>query len=87
MGDASPIVCRSDGLWSGSIVDCQIVECPAALPPSSAVEVSISSKYGGDLVWKCAPGYVKLAGDERRSCQATGLWSGQALSCIGKGLI
>ena len=84
---SSTTVCLSSGVWSRTLAKCQVIECAGIVPASSVQQVSIVKTYGGNAVWKCASGFVKTSGNEIRSCQAGGTWSGTELACRGKEIV
>jgi len=63
--------CRSDGVWTGDEVDCQLVRCPALLPIAQLVETNWDNSYGAVIEFKCPRGY-QLRGAPAIQCQ--GKW-------------
>ena len=43
-------------------------------------------KFEAEISSKCLPGYKIKSGDETRTCQASGSWSGDPLHCEGKNM-
>ena len=84
VGDVSRVECMANGLWSGQLADCRLIECSTLLVPIYAVLVSLNSTYGGYLELKCAPGFVQYGGKATRYCGDGGEWNGSALLCRGK---
>ncbi len=54
--------------------------CAAPMPPDGGVVVAPSVAVGAVASYVCVAGYV-LAGPSTRTCQANGLWSGEAPIC------
>ena len=62
---------------SNAAKDCGTLEAPG----NGAVSVT-KSTLGGTATYSCKTGYLR-SGDEVRTCQATGRWSGTSASCQG----
>ena len=73
--------CQNDGTWSGSAPTCTRVVC-SNLPSPANGQVSFSSglAVGSRATYTCSSGYV-LVGEESRTCQSDGNWSGRAPIC------
>lgn len=87
VSEVTHATCLSSGLWSGHFEDCQVVECPVLLVPTSVTELQRTATYGGKLVWSCSSGYTVERGNHTRQCQANGQWSGEELKCKGTSIL
>ncbi|CAI8000473.1 Sushi, von Willebrand factor type A, EGF and pentraxin domain-containing protein 1, partial [Geodia barretti] len=72
--------CQADSTWSGQAPTCQISMCSNLEPPQNGNIVTTSTQFGGKATYSCTEGY-QLEGDEVRTCQANGFWSGSAPFC------
>ena len=63
-------------------VDCGTLTDPA----NGQVSHTTGTTFGQTATYSCDLGY-NLVGDNNRTCQATGRWSGNTLTCQGKLLI
>jgi len=73
--------CQPDGTWSGAAPTCSLVDCgPLSAPTSGSVSATITT-YGSIANYSCATGYGP-SGSSTRTCQANGIWSGTAPSCV-----
>ena len=57
--------------------------CSNLEPPQNGNIVTTSTQFGGRATYSCTEGY-QLEGDEVRTCQANGFWSGSAPFCSSK---
>ena len=57
--------------------------CSNLEPPQNGNIVTTSTQFGGKATYSCTEGY-QLEGDEVRTCQANGFWSGSAPFCSSK---
>ncbi|XP_031559986.1 uncharacterized protein LOC116296157 isoform X2 [Actinia tenebrosa] len=72
--------CKSDGMWSGGELVCQMVTCPAlaslteGLNISNQSCISQTSSYQDECRYTCGKGYI-LLGTVSKTCSSTGQWS------------
>lgn len=58
------------------------IECPSlSNPPNGSVSLN-GVTVGSLATYECDPGFI-LSGNQRRSCLATGRWSGSDPQCVG----
>ena len=65
-----------------TVVDCGTLTNPA----NGQVSHTAGTTFGQTATYSCDVGY-NLVGDNNRTCQATGRWSGNTPTCQGKLLI
>jgi hypothetical protein len=82
LSGAATRTCQANGTWSGSAPSCALVDCgPLDKPNNGAVAVTTTT-YNSTASYSCTTtGYV-LLGDDVRTCQASGSWTGSAPTCI-----
>ena len=68
----------SDAFLSLTAVDCGDLTDPA----NGRVDHTAGTSLGQTGIYSCNTGY-NLVGDDTRTCQATGNWSGSAPTCEG----
>ena len=73
--------CQSDGSWSGDAPTCTPIVCSNLPSPANGQVVISSLLVGSRATYTCSSGYV-LVGEESRTCQADGNWSGRAPTCL-----
>ena len=56
--------------------------CPELYDPDNGRVMITGSTYGSVAIYSCEPGY-ELVGDETRSCEEDGTWSGDEPTCEG----
>ncbi|CAD6196273.1 unnamed protein product [Caenorhabditis auriculariae] len=74
--------CGENGRWSGSIPNCYRKSC-GDLPQWKYGKVRLLNKttlYQSEVEYECLSGW-KLVGEQRRSCQSDGKWSGEEPVC------
>lgn len=76
----SEITCLSSGLWSSGSVHCEMVTCPQPVPISYGTINGLSLTYGAQIVYSCLLGF-ELIGEDTRTCEQSGVWSGQEPAC------
>ncbi|XP_065899134.1 uncharacterized protein [Dysidea avara] len=77
--------CQSDGSWSGNDTLCTRVTCPSLTDPNNGM---VTCSLGDDGVpsyedtcsFTCNTGY-ELTGNDTRTCQSDGSWSGSNAVC------
>ena len=74
--------CQSNGRWSGSLPQCELVDCGNPGTPSKGFRTVPNFKFGSAVSYSCTTGY-QLSGPQTRSCQANGKWSGTLAECVG----
>ncbi|KAL3867863.1 hypothetical protein ACJMK2_040709 [Sinanodonta woodiana] len=72
--------CQANGEWDNPIPVCEIVNCP---PPklTNGFPSGFQTGFGTTITFTCKKGY-RLDGSSIRTCQASGLWSGEEPVCI-----
>ena len=60
--------------------------CPELQPPANGLIVTTGTQFGSTATYSCLPGF-NLVGNEQRTCQANGFWSGIEPFCQGKSLV
>lgn len=71
---------------SSSCYSLAVISCGDLIgPPNGHVNVE-STQYQGIAKYECSSGY-ELSGEDVRTCQISGNWSGTRPQCIGKLLI
>ena len=74
-------LCRADGEWSGEEPRCS-VQCPDLPDPLNGT-VTQSGNFPGDTArYACIDGFEPTT--MRRTCLASGEWSGQEVTCQSK---
>ena len=60
-----------------------VVDCSALTnPPNGQVSTTGGTTFGQNATYSCNTGY-NLVGNNTRTCEATGNWSGSAPTCQG----
>ena len=72
--------CQSDGSWSGDAPTCTPIVCSNLPSPANGQVVISSLLVGSRATYTCSSGYV-LVGEDTRTCQSDGNWSGRAPIC------
>ncbi|CAL1545259.1 unnamed protein product [Lymnaea stagnalis] len=72
--------CLSSGNWDAPIPICETVECPAPKLSHGTIS-SFQRTYGTVVDFSCRGSY-RLEGASRRTCTATGEWSGDEPKCL-----
>ena len=74
-------ICQNDGSWSGSTPTCSRVVCSSLSNPTNGrVTFSSGVFVGSRATYTCDIGYF-IIGEDMRTCQTDGMWSGIAPSC------
>ncbi|XP_064386860.1 sushi, von Willebrand factor type A, EGF and pentraxin domain-containing protein 1-like [Halichondria panicea] len=74
-------MCLANGVWSSVKPTCKVVDCGALeYPTNGKVVILQGTTFDQPAVYSCNEGYT-LNGDARRTCTASGHWSGSAPSC------
>ncbi|XP_019624498.1 PREDICTED: uncharacterized protein LOC109470157 [Branchiostoma belcheri] len=80
--------CQTDATWSGNDAVCIGVQCPALSIPANgriSCDNGSSFRFPENCSFSCDPGYeIHERGNNSRTCQADGTWSGSDVTCIGK---
>jgi hypothetical protein len=72
--------CGANRSWSPA-VSCNPVTCPALVAPTrGSIITSDGNNFGSTANYSCTS--ATLAGDQNRTCQANGAWSGDAPKCL-----
>lgn len=72
--------CQADGTWSGTEPKCLAVNCGAPPKPENGSVDASSTTFESQATYACDPNFG-MVGDETRTCQANGTWSGSAPTC------
>uniref|UniRef100_A0A3Q3X6W8 Uncharacterized protein n=1 Tax=Mola mola TaxID=94237 RepID=A0A3Q3X6W8_MOLML len=82
--DGSPVrTCTQNGTWSGNILTCTAVTCPAPPAISNGVLQGSDFEWGSSVTYSCSPGY-ELSFPAVLTCVANGTWSGILPQCLPK---
>ncbi|XP_022607836.1 sushi domain-containing protein 1-like isoform X3 [Seriola dumerili] len=75
-------VCGANGLWRGSTIVCEEVDCgsPPALPHSHMLW-NKSSRIGTEVVYQCNSGYHNVGKGNVSICTAAGQWEEPPVLC------
>ncbi|XP_022607841.1 sushi domain-containing protein 1-like isoform X5 [Seriola dumerili] len=78
-------VCGANGLWRGSTIVCEEVDCgsPPALPHSHMLW-NKSSRIGTEVVYQCNSGYHNVGKGNVSICTAAGQWEEPPVLCQAK---
>ena len=61
-----------------------VVDCGSLASPANGQVSLTTTTFGSTATYECDAGYVLVGGEETRTCQENGQWSGTAPSCICK---
>lgn len=78
-GEAA-IACGSEGSWSARGPVCVPAQCPQPADVARATVTARGLSYTNKVEYECADGF-RLDGDNVRTCQADGTWSGDDPVC------
>lgn len=82
VGNATRL-CEKSGFWSGQSPSCKYVDCGGlkGVEHGTVRLENDSTTFGALAVYKCHDNYT-LMGEERRTCESNGKWSGQEPRCL-----
>ena len=88
-GTAPTCNSKSSVCFSGksSIVDAcilTVVDCGSLASPANGQVSLTTTTFGSTATYECDAEYVLVGGEDTRTCQENGQWSGTAPSCICK---
>ena len=75
--------CQANSKWSGVLPTCSPVDCQDPGTPANGDRMLVSTTFTATVFYSCRLGY-KMVGDQRRTCQASGNWSGALPVCNGE---
>ncbi|XP_015755011.1 PREDICTED: sushi, von Willebrand factor type A, EGF and pentraxin domain-containing protein 1-like isoform X2 [Acropora digitifera] len=77
---SSERACQANATWSGSSSVCEAVDCGALSFPLNGSSYGGSTTFPSSVRFSCDLGFI-LHGSSKRTCMATGSWSGIATTC------
>ena len=80
--DLDEIECQPDGSWEEVDLECEAVDCGKLEDPEDGdVDTDDGTELGAVAEYECDSDYL-LLGDDERTCQADGTWSGEPPVCV-----
>ena len=61
-----------------------VVDCGSLASPANGQVSLTTTTFGSTATYECDAGYVLVGGEETRTCQENGQWSGTAPTCNSK---
>jgi len=74
-------LCLNSGRWTGSLPQCQEINCGDPGTPSNGVKHGTEYKNGKSVSFDCNPGF-SLSGSSSRTCGQNGNWDGTQPRCL-----
>ena len=72
--------CLIDGSWSGDVPLCEKIHCSEPHKNINSRVISVDFSYNASVQYVCEEGF-ELHGEDTRTCQSNGFWSGIAPTC------
>ena len=69
--------------YKAVVVTSTVVDCGSLDNPGNGVVSFTATTYNSVATYSCNTGYT-LTGDDMRTCQSSGVWSGSEPTCTGK---
>lgn len=75
-------ICLKKGTWSGSLPDCNYVDCkhPGPIENGRVIVMNQTTTYNSAVEYHCVPHYERI-GPYLRKCMEDGSWSGEEPRC------
>ena len=73
-------ICQDNGEWSGEVPHCRLITCETLADPANGDVDQSDNRPGSTATYTCVRGY-ELVGEDTRTCQDNGEWSGEAPRC------
>ncbi|XP_065918054.1 uncharacterized protein [Dysidea avara] len=72
--------CQMSGLWTGTVPECRRVNCGDPGEPENGTAIFDSTFFEDVVDYQCDDGF-QLVGNSQRTCQSSGVWSGNVPDC------
>ncbi|CAL1536598.1 unnamed protein product [Lymnaea stagnalis] len=78
------LTCGADGQWSGVAITCSIIDCKNPPPSKNAIVQMAATTFGQRASYSCGLGHKVSSGDTTLTCDLSGNWTGQVITCTEK---